>query len=228
VKRLWTRYAERIDALSLRERVMVFAAAMAVLVALVHGLYIDSEVKKERRLSGAIAQKQAESKSLPDQLATVVTGRGADPDRGPRERLAAVRGELATVETRIATEERKFTAPEQMRKVIEELLARSRGIELRSMKNLPTTSIAEARAQAAPAGAKPASAPPAERLIYRHGIEITVTGGYLDLLGYLADLERLPTQLYWSSLEIDARNFPRHTMKVVVYTLSLDPTWLNV
>jgi MSHA biogenesis protein MshJ len=230
VKRLWLRYAERIDALSLRERVMVFSAAMAVLLALVHGLYIDSEVQRERRLTGALAQKQAESKTLQDQLAKLVTGRGADPDRLPRERLAAVRAQLADVESRIAAEERKFTAPEQMRKVIEELLARSRGVELRTMRNLPTTSIAEVRAQAAPpapAGAKPAAAP-AERLIYRHGIEVTVTGSYLDLLGYIADLERMPTQLYWSSLEIDARTFPRHTMKLVVYTLSLNPTWLNV
>jgi MSHA biogenesis protein MshJ len=227
VKRLWLRYAERIDALSLRERVMVFSAAMAVLLALVHGLYIDSEVQRERRLTGTLAQKQTESKTLQDQLAKLVTGRGADPDRLPRERLAAVRAELSDVEARIAAEERKFTAPEQMRKVIEELLARSRGVELRTLKNLPTTSIAEARAQAAPQGAKPAAAP-AERLIYRHGIEVTVTGSYLDLLGYIADLERMPTQLYWSSLEIDARNFPRHTMKLVVYTLSLNPTWLNV
>jgi MSHA biogenesis protein MshJ len=67
-----------------------------------------------------------------------------------------------------------------------------------------------------------------ERLVYRHGIEITVTGAYLDLLGYLADLERLPTQLYWSSLEIDASRYPRHTMRLVVYTLSLDRAWLNV
>lgn len=227
MKRLWQRYAERIDALSLRERVMVFSAAMAVMVALVHTLYIDAEVQKERRVTGALAQKQAESKSMQDQLAKLVTGRGADPDRLPRERLAAVRGELASVEARIAAEERKFTAPDQMRKVIEELLARSRGVELRTLKNLPTTSIAEVRAQAAPQGAKPAAGS-AERLIYRHGIEVTVTGSYLDLLGYLSDLERMPTQLYWSSLEIDARTYPRHTMRLVVYTLSLNPTWLNV
>ena len=231
MKRLWQRYAERIDALNLRERTLVFSATMLVLIALVHTLYIDAEVKKERRLSSAIAQKQAEAKSLQDQLTKVVTSRGLDPDRAPRERLEEVRRQLGSIESQIATEERKFTAPEQMRRVIEELLAKSRAVQLQSMKSLPTTSIAEARAVAAGKPAAQGAAPgalPSERLVYRHGIEIAVTGSYLELLGYLADLERLPTQLYWNSLVIDASRYPKHTMRLVVYTLSLDRAWLNV
>ena len=231
MKRLWQRYAERIDALNLRERIMVFSAAMMVLVALVHTLYIDAEMKKERRLASAIAQKQAEARSLQDQLTKLVTSRGLDPDRAPRERLEGVRKQLAEVESQVATEERKFTAPEQMRRVIEELLVKSRAVQLQSMKSLPTVSITEVRAEAhgKPVAQGPLQAPSlSERLVYRHGIEITVTGSYLDLLGYLADLERLPTQLYWNSLDIDASRYPRHTMKLIVYTLSLDRAWLNV
>ena len=227
MKQLWKRYAERIDLLSLRERVMVFSALMVVLLAVVYTAYIDGEVKKEARLSSTIAKKQAEGKALQDQLMKVATSRGLDPDRIPREQLEAVRKQLADVESQISAEERKFTAPAQMRKVVEELLARNRAIQLVAMKSLPATSIAEVRTQA---GSKPAPVKPsgAERLIFRHGIEITVSGPYLDLLAYLSDLERLPTQLYWSSLDIDASRYPRHTMKLTVYTLSLDRAWLSV
>jgi MSHA biogenesis protein MshJ len=59
-------------------------------------------------------------------------------------------------------------------------------------------------------------------------LELTVSGTYLDLLDYLGELEKLPTQLYWSALELDATRYPKHTMKVTVYTLSLDPAWLSV
>ena len=228
MKRLWTRYAERIDALSLRERVMVFSAAMVVLVALLHSLLIDGEIAKERRLSGAIAKKQAESRSLQEQLTKIVTSRGLDPDRAVRERLAVASKELAELESRISAEERKFTAPRQMQKVLEEMLARNRTVQLESMRSLPTTSIAEARAQIAPKAGAAKPAPVSERLIFRHGVEVVVSGPYLDLLAYLAELERLPTQLYWSSLQIDASQYPKNTMKLVVYTLSLDRAWLNV
>ena len=47
------------------------------------------------------------------------------------------------------------------------------------------------------------------------------------LLGYLSELERLPTQLYWSTLGIEGQ-YPTVTLKVTVYTLSLDRAWLSV
>ena len=71
-------------------------------------------------------------------------------------------------------------------------------------------------------------ATPGERLIYRHGMELTVSGGYLELLRYLEQLEGLPTQLYWTALDLNAASYPSHRMKIVVYTLSLDRSWLNV
>ncbi len=234
MKRLWRQYAERLDALSLRERVMVFAAAMAVLVALVHTLFIDAEVAREKRLSSSIAQKQSEMKALQDQIGKVVGARAQDPDRAVRERLALLKAQLSGLEEKIAAEERRFTAPSQMRKVIGELVARNRGVRLLELKTLPATTIAESR-EAGPAGkpapaATPAAkpAPASERLIYRHGVDLTVSGPYLDLLAYLRDLEQLPTQLYWGALDLDASAYPKLTMKLTVYTLSLDRAWLDV
>jgi MSHA biogenesis protein MshJ len=140
-----------------------------------------------------------------------------------------VRFEVGELEARIAAEERKFTAPSQMRSVIEGLLGRSRGVSLVEMKTLATTTIASPSkpAPAAKPPAKPA-APATERLIYRHGLELTVSGSYLDLLAYMRDLEQLPTQLYWGGLELDAAAYPKVSMKLIVYTLSLDRAWLSV
>lgn len=228
MKKLWARYAERIDGLSLRERVLIFSAAMALLLALLYSVLIDSEMRTQRRLSSTIAQRQAELKSIEVQLTAVATSRAADPDRPMRERLANVRAQLVDIERQISAEERKFTAPRQMKAVIEEMLARNRAVELVAMRTLPTGTIAEAREGANAAKPAPKPASPEDRLIYRHGIEVTVAGRYLDLLRYLGELEHLPTQIYWSSLELDATHYPKHTMKLVVYTLSLDPAWLNV
>lgn len=236
MKQYWLRYSERIDQLSLRERVLVFTCAMVVLVGLAYSALIEPEMRRERRLSSTLVQRQAETRTLQAELAKVVATRAADPDRAPRERLAFVRERLAEIEAAIAAEERKFTTPAQMRRVIEELVARSPAVQLVAMKSLPSTSVAEAQPQAsAPAAgmpAKPAAAPPkpaaTDRLVYRHGVEITVAGSYLDLLAYVSQLERLPTQLYWSSLELDATRYPRNTLKLVVYTLSLDKRWLSV
>ena len=41
------------------------------------------------------------------------------------------------------------------------------------------------------------------------------------------DLERLPTQLYWGDLGLEGQ-YPSITVKIVVYTMSLDRAWLSV
>jgi len=147
VKRLWARYAERIDALSVRERVLVFATAMALLLALLYTLLIDPQVATQKRLASTVAQKQAELKNLEAQITAIATSRAADPDRPLRERLAAVRKQLGEAEAQITAEERKFTAPQQMKAVIEGMLARNREVQLVAMKTLPSSTIAEARAE---------------------------------------------------------------------------------
>ena len=226
MKQLWRRYAERVDAMTLRERVFIFGAATVVLVALLQTVLLDGEMKKERRLSAAITQRQAETKALDAQVAKLAASPVQETERVRRERLAEAKRLLAETEGAIATEERKFTAPDQMKRVVEEMLARNRAVQLVEMRTLTTTSIADARL---PAGQKPAKpATPGERLIYRHGMELTVSGGYIELLRYLEQLEGLPTQLYWSALDLNAVSYPNHTMKIIVYTLSLDPSWLNV
>jgi len=228
VKQLWQRYADRIDAMSARERAFIFSAIAVALVAVLYTFMLDAEMNKQKRLSSTLAQRQAEIKSLEAQIGTLATSRGTDAERAQRQRLAAVREQLADLERQIGAEERKFTTPAQMKRVIDEMLARNRSVQLVAMRTLATTSIAEARA--AGAVQKPAAKPatPGERLIYRHGIEVTVSGPYLDLMRYVGELEFLPTQLYWSSLELDATRYPTHTLKIIVYTLSLDPAWMNV
>ncbi len=223
MKALLLRYAERIDAMTLRERLILFAAAAVMLVVFVYSLWIDPEFAKSRRLGNEIAQRQAEMKALQDQVAKLGKMREADPDRQSRERLAKARDQLAAVQGRIAAEERKFTAPDKMRQVVEGLLARNKRVRMVALTTLPVASISELRS-APGVAAKPGGA---ERLIFRHGMELTVAGAYLDLLAYLTDLERLPTQLYWSALAMEGRS-PAVSLKITIYTLSLDRAWLNV
>jgi len=231
MRKLWQRYAGRFDALSLRERVMVFAAAATVVLGLAYTLALDAEGARQKRLASALAQRQGEMKAIEDQVRKLIAARGDDPNLEIRQRIAEVGAELSKAEAGIRAEERKFTAPAQMRGVVESLLGRNRAVTLLALRTLPVTSIAETRAGNAkpvPEAAKSAPGATPDHLIFRHGIELSVAGSYLDLLGYVRDLEALPNQLYWGALELDAAVYPKVVMKVIVYTLSLDRAWLSV
>ena len=210
------RYAERIDALGVRERVFFFLALALVLVLVANAALIDPLRAKQKRLSDEVAQQQKEMTVLQTELDRLVKTTEADPDAANRARMAALRDELRQLNSRIVEEQRRFTAPENMRRVLEELLEKNRGLTLVDLQTLPLVPVAPQRQGAASGG------------MYRHGIELTVRGTYGELYEYLRALERLPHQLYWARAELAVAAHPTLTLKLTVHTVSFDRAWLVV
>jgi MSHA biogenesis protein MshJ len=57
-------------------------------------------------------------------------------------------------------------------------------------------------------------------------VEVILTGSYLDLVQYLADLEKLPSTLLWGRIELQVERYPEVRLSLVVYTLSTRPSLL--
>jgi MSHA biogenesis protein MshJ len=217
MRALLKRYAERIDAATLRERAMIFAAATLILVFLVNAALIEPLRAKQKRLAVEAAQTTQELRAVQTQLATLVQSAGRDPDAPNRARFTALREQLAQLNARVVQEQRRFTPPERMRDVLEEMLRRNKGLTLVELKTLPVAPVSTPP----PGGTAPGGA-------YRHGIDLTVSGNYVQLYDYLRMLERLPTQLYWARAELAVGEHPLLTLRLTAYTVSFDPAWLIV
>jgi MSHA biogenesis protein MshJ len=209
------RYVERIDSASVRERALLFGAAALVLVFIVNSALIEPLRAKQRRLVAETAQRERELRTVQAEVQRQALARAADPDAQNRRRAAELRAELASLEARIVAEQRRFTSPQRMREALEEMLERDKRLRLVDLKTLPITDLAGTQGQAG-------------RRIFRHGVELTLAGSYLDLHAYLAALERMPTQLYWGKVEMSVSAYPVTTLKLTVYTLSFDKAWLVV
>jgi MSHA biogenesis protein MshJ len=233
MKRLWLQYVTRMEAASLRERLMIFAAAAVAVIALASSVLVEPELAKQRRLSRDVEQRQGEIRKMQEQLQQMALARQADPDQATRKRIEALRARAAELEVKLKEEQRKFVSHERIGALLEELLGRNRRLQLVDMRTLPVAAIDPAAPTQKPAAEKPGAEKPAARpvapgTIYRHGVEITISGTYLDLLNYLRDLEKLPSQMYWGRLELAAAAHPKVTLKLSVYTMSLDLAWLIV
>jgi MSHA biogenesis protein MshJ len=215
MRALLKQYAERIDSASLRERVMMFLAAALVLMFLAYTALIKPLRDSQRRLSAEITQNERELRTIQGEVQRLARARGADPDARNRERGAVLRAELATLDSQIAEEQRRFTPPQRMREVLQEMLQREKRLRLIDLKTLPVSDLTTTQAQAG-------------RRVFRHGVELTLAGSYLDLYAYLSALERLSTQLYWGRAEMVVAEYPVATLKLTVYTLSFDQAWLVV
>jgi MSHA biogenesis protein MshJ len=215
VKEQLKRYAERIDNATLRERVMMFGAAAFVLMYVVHMLVIQPLRDTQRRLGREVEQNVRELNTVQTELQRLTRERQADPEARHRQRVVDLRSEIAALDARIQQEQRRFTTPQRMREVLREMLERDKRLRLVDLKTLPVADLAAAQGQSA-------------RRVFRHGIELTVAGSYLDLYAYLAALEQIPTQLYWGRVEMSVASYPVATLKMTVYTLSFDQAWLVV
>jgi MSHA biogenesis protein MshJ len=127
--------------------------------------------------------------------------------------------------------EHGLVPPERMAPLVDTILRANARLKLVSMRTLPVESMtalgAEPQAAAAPAPAA-AGAAPATELLYRHGVEVTVRGNYLDMVDYMSALEAMPTRLFWGRAQLDVEEYPASRLTLTLYTLSLDRKWMKL
>lgn len=213
MKGLIARYVERIEAATLRERIMIFAAAALLLAFSGNAALLEPLRTRQKQVAAEEAKRAQERAAISAELQKLAGTTRVDPDAANRQRRAELEQEVAKLNQRLAHEQRRFTPPDQVRSVLQEVLQQNRRLTLQELRTLPVTSLAPS---------------PNGTGVYRHGMEVTVTGNYLDLYEYLRSLEDSPTQLYWGRAELVVTEYPISRLKLTVYTVSLDRTWLIV
>ena len=235
MKEQLTRLATRVDALSLRERVLVFAAIAGLYVFLMHFFGLGPMFAKQDLLRTQIVQQQNNLEGIDAEIGDKVRAAQVDPDAPTRERIAAVRAQTEALATSLRAMQNGLVPPERMAPLVEAILRANGRLQLVSLRTLPVEPVlgaaqpqaAGASAADTPAAGKPAAGDPAA-LLYRHGVEVTVRGNYLDMIAYMAALESMPTQLFWGAARLEAETWPSSRLTLTLYTLSLDAKWMKL
>ncbi len=217
------KFVDGIDAMALRQRAMFFGAVALVLMTLLQVFLLNPLLARRNQLSQQIAQQQDEVKAIQGKIQSLVKPDQPDPDERNRERLAGLRAQMAQYDRQFEQQQKQLVTPASMAAMLQNMIRRNPNLELMSLRNLPGGSAAEGvDAQAGKTGKG------GGREIYRHTVELNVRGSYFDLLDYVAALERMPQHLFWVGLELDAAGYPQSVLKLTVYTLSPDKSWLTV
>jgi len=230
----WIKLSTRLDAMTLRERAMVFAAVVASILFLLYTTSVEPLLNKQKLLRGQIRQQQNQVAGIDMEIAAMAQGFVVDPDVATRERLQAVQHEIDTTSAGLMAVQKGLVAPNKIAPLLEQLLRGNGKLKLVSMKTLPVTGLNEAVLPAEPARAAAATAasakaaPKPRELLYRHGVEIVLQGSYLDMISYMEALESLPVQLFWGNASLDAQQYPNSRLTLTLYTLSLDQKWIKL
>ena len=226
MKQYWERYAALLNARNSRERALIFVMVLVVVWGLLSVLFMDPLLAKKKRLTLEASQQQTQMQQLQAQIENVLSGGRVDPDAAIRVRLAVLNQKLEQSRAALQSVRQSLVPPEKMARMLGDVLTQNRNLKLVSLKTLPVSGVLEMPADAAPP--KTGEKPPAGPAIYKHGVEIAVSGSYAELTQYLDTMEKLPWRMIWGKAEMRVEEYPLVTLTITLYTLSMDKTWLSV
>jgi MSHA biogenesis protein MshJ len=230
VKEQWRQLAARFAAMQMRERVLVLAAAVAGTALVYDALVLQPLEARKKRLTLQVAESRQSVRAADN----VVRAQESvvDPAAVKRSYREALVKQLAEIDQSMQGLQRGLVPPERMAKVLEDMLAGSRGLQLMSLRTLPAhrfeTPGAGPAPKAAEKGTRPAPPGATDRSVYEHSFEITLQGTYTDVHEYLARLEKMPWRMFWGRISVNTDHHPTLRVTLRVQTLSLSKAWLVV
>lgn len=210
MKAHWNKLAAVYDAYSRRERWMIAAAVLGGIVLIGAMLFLDPAMQRSRLADQALAEQQAQLTSLQSQL-VILQSPGQDPDVAARAGLAEFKRRLAELGGRFADIEATLVPPQRMPGLLEELIGRSSGLRLLSLRTLPVAPVLDKKAGEDNKSADASSG------LYKHGVEIRLEGSYQELAAYLARLEKSPAKLLWGGVALSTDKHPKLVLVLTVF-----------
>lgn len=241
--KIFNKLDEGFVALSLRDQVLVVAAVTAVLVLGGHLLLLKPQTlliadlkAKDTALAGELTETK---KALV--LFTNQEEKGIDPLAAERATLAALEAEIAKAGALLGSPE---TSASKVGILVRELIKNNPGLTLVSLKTRPglvfytppappppkeqpKTEVEKVLAQLKKDKEESKSAPAVvivNKPLYKHGVDVSVKGTYPALMAYLENMQKFPQRIFWSEASLEASNYREATLKLLVYTLSDQPT----
>lgn len=154
MKQQWLKLAARIEALSLRERLMACGAAAAMIVFLLYTMMIEPALAREKALKAVISQQRQQMAANDMELAQRQAVAQIDPDQGSKNRLAKLKAENDAMRTALRTMQKGLVAPEKIGHMLEQMLQGGK-LKLVSLKTLPPRGMSDGRFAEPESGAAP-------------------------------------------------------------------------
>ncbi|HEY0061661.1 MAG TPA: hypothetical protein VGC21_06050 [Telluria sp.] len=228
IKLYWTKLSTRVDALTLRERVLLFAMIAGLVIFTVFFFALNPAYTGQKTLLQTMGSQQDNITGVEAEITQTILTHSADPDAADRARLQRMRDDAQALKSALMAIQEGMVPAERMSGLLERILRAHSSLKLKSMRTLPDTEGegAPAAVAAAPGAAPAAPAPPA--LLHRHGVEVVVQGSYPAIVAYLEALEHMQGQIFWGRASLSTQTYPQSTLTLVVYTVNLDNKWVKL
>jgi len=146
IQLLWERLTNRLDAMSLRERAMIFAAAVGMALFLAYQFAIDPMLRKQKLLQEQIHQQNSQVSGIDMEIQAKVQAFANDPDAPVRTQLAELRQQIDKSTLALMSVQKGLVAPDKIAPLLERILHGNGRLKLVSLRTLPVAGMSEALA----------------------------------------------------------------------------------
>jgi len=200
-------WIDRIDALELRERVLLLAATIAVLFLAIDSIGFQPTLRAQQLTEERISALEMKLGALRQQAMLLGYKTDQDPLAARHKNRDELSAELAQLDARIVDQLGALVEPAQAAELLEQVLTRHRGLRITSL-----------RASAEPLDQLAGDAGASGKL-GRYQLELVLEGGYLDLMRYLQALESMPWKFFWQTVDFQVSEYPHAVSRLQLYTL---------
>lgn len=209
-------FATRIDAMSIRERALIFITVLVALYFLAVNILFGPLNSQNDRLQQQIELKRQETQALEAQVQAVAST-GEEPDGAKRRKITALKESLNNMDAELVRVTTGLVPPKEMARLIEQMLLKNRGLQVMKVESIPAAALLEETGSAV-----------SGTMVYKHGMLIEFKGGYLDILRYLKSLEALPWKVFWGQVTLKTEKYPESRVSLLIYTLSTHEAWIGL
>lgn len=205
----WRRSADRIDALSLRERVFLFLCLAMVLVLAVDTLVLDPMMREQREQQAQLQRQEQELQRLRDQINQLnALSQGDSEIARKRRELGQLNEELQSQSLQLDRLRHGGDTLPQLPQLLASLLQKHDRLQLVRLDSSARPASEMGLRLAAPQG------------LQWQAVDLEMRGGYPELMRYLAQLEQALPELRWGPLQIQGESQAGgHRMSVQMYVL---------
>ena len=211
---------KQLDKLSRRDRISVYITVWVLLLIAWDLILFHPLSNQVSSLEQDIIQIDKQLADTDKAILGIQQTMQADPDTAGRALLTEYAAEKQRLDQALEKTTVLIISPQDMAHLLEQILKSQNRLKFISLQNVaavPQSLDADLTANIA-----------ADGIIFRHSVILRMEGSYQDTLAYLHNLEQLPWQFSWKSIDIETMDYPTMKITLEVYTFSLKRGLLGV
>lgn len=202
------------DSISKRERmILIITVTVAIIYSWDNFFYQPLQIQK-KSLSIELLSLQSNIQEQEILASTITTKGNVDPNLVKQKKLAKIKLEIKSLKEQLEVGVKQFVPAENMAQALQQILNQNKNLTLIKLETLPVAALLDTPEQ------KP--------WLFKHALNITITGSYFETLDYLKSLESLAWHINWNSIDYQVDDYPLAITTFQIYTLSFEEQWLGL